>query len=88
MDDLEIRRSVKEATVKVSDIRFDDIGDSASFVDDLGLDSLALLEISVEICLRYRLNIPEEQLTKIRTIEDAVQLVHTSLAKQNQHDPV
>jgi acyl carrier protein len=79
MTELEIRDSIKQVIANVSDIDLKDIGDSALFKEDLGLDSLVLLEISVDIGLRFQLDIPEEQLMQLRTVQDAVELVQQSL---------
>jgi acyl carrier protein len=79
MTEVEIRDSIKKVVADVSDIDLTDIGDSASFKDDLGLDSLVLLEISVDIGLKFALDIPEEQLMQLRTVQDAVELVQQCL---------
>src|SRR5262252_1808669 len=55
MDEQDIRNKIKAAIAKISDIEAADITDTASFRDDLGLDSLVLLEISVENKIRLSL---------------------------------
>jgi acyl carrier protein len=79
MTEVEIRDSIKKVVASVSDIHLADIGDSASFKEDLGLDSLVLLEISVDIGLQFALDIPEEQLMQLHTVQDAVELVQQCL---------
>ena len=80
MTEVEIRDSIKKVIANVSDIALEEIEDSASFKEDLGLDSLVLLEISVEIGLRFQLDIPEEQLMQLQTVQDTVELVQQCLA--------
>jgi acyl carrier protein len=80
MTEVEIRDSIKKVVASVSDIDPADIGDVASFKEDLGLDSLVLLEISVDIGLQFELDIPEEQLMQLRTVQDAVELVQQCLS--------
>jgi acyl carrier protein len=80
MTEVEIRDSIKKAVANVSDIDLEEIGDSASFKEDLGLDSLVLLEISVDIGLQFQLDIPEEQLMQLHTVQDTVELVQQCLA--------
>lgn len=75
MDEQDIRNKIKTAITKISDIAFDDIDDMASFRDDLGLDSLVLLEISVEIEMQFGLEVPEEDLKQLQTVQDAVEFV-------------
>ena len=84
MNELEIRRRVKEVIANVSGIAPEEIGDHASFQDDLELDSLALLEISVDIELRFRelnLKIPDEEIAALRTVQDAVDKIQDYLNK-------
>ncbi|HEX9735738.1 MAG TPA: phosphopantetheine-binding protein [Thermoanaerobaculia bacterium] len=71
----EIRAKVKEIIANVTNIDPDDVADDASFVDDLQLDSLSLLEIGVDLDYEYKLGVPEEELGKLRTVADAVDLV-------------
>ena len=83
MESVEIRSKIKEAIAKVSDIELEEIPDEASFVDDLGLDSLVLLEISVEMELEFGVEVSEDDLRTLITIQDAVALVQQSLVKQD-----
>jgi acyl carrier protein len=82
MDELEIRNKIKDAIAKISDIKPEDIADTASFTDDLGLDSLVLLEISVEIEIAFGLEVHEEDLKLLRTVQDAVAFVQQALVAQ------
>ena len=83
MKDRQIRNKIKEAIANVSDIDLEDIPDDASFQEDLGLDSLVLLEISVDIELHFGLEVSEEDLANLHTIQDAVDLVQQSLVNQD-----
>ena len=71
----EIRAKVKDIIANVTNIDPDGIADDASFVDDLQLDSLSLLEIGVDLDYEYKLGVPEEELGNLRTVADAVNLV-------------
>jgi acyl carrier protein len=79
----DIRNKIKEAIANVSDIELEDIPDDASFKDDLGLDSLVLLEISVDIELQFGLEVSEENLAQLHTLQDAVELVQRALVNQD-----
>jgi len=80
MTEFEIRDSVKKVIANVSDIDLEAIGDAASFKEDLSLDSLVLLEIAVDIGLQFQLDIREEQLMQLHTVQDTVALVQQCLA--------
>ncbi len=82
MDAVDIRNKIKEAIANVSDIDPADITDTASFTEDLGLDSLVLLEISVDIEMQFGLEVSEEDLAQLHTVQDAVELVQQSLVER------
>ena len=82
MDERDIRNKVKDAIAKISDINPEDIADTASFKDDLGLDSLVLLEIAVEIEMQFGLEVNEEDLKQLQTVQDAVEFVQHTLVGQ------
>jgi acyl carrier protein len=79
MDERDIRNKIKAAIAKISDIEVEDIADTASFKDDLGLDSLVLLEISVEIEMQFGLEVNEEDLKQLQTVQDSVEFVQQAL---------
>jgi acyl carrier protein len=83
VEERDIRNKINEAIANVSDIELEDIPDDASFKDDLGLDSLVLLEISVDIELQFGLEVSEEDLAHLHTLQDAVLLVQQALVKQD-----
>ena len=82
MDVEQIRGKVKEVISNVTNIDPEEIGDTASFVDDLQLDSLSLLEIGVDVDYEFKLGVPEERLGELRTVQDAVELVQQRLAER------
>ncbi len=71
----EIRARVKSIVANVTSIDPDEIADDASFVDDLRLDSLSLLEIGVDVDYEFKLGVPEEKLQEVRTVRETVELV-------------
>ena len=81
MDEQDIRNKIKTAIAKITDIDVEDIADTASFQDDLGLDSLVLLEISVEIEMQFGLEVHEEELKQLQTVQDTVEFVQQALVE-------
>jgi acyl carrier protein len=71
----EVRAKVKEIISNVTSIPVEEIGDRDSYVEDLNLDSLSMLEIGVDVDYEFKLGLPEDQWHDVRTVEDAVQLV-------------
>lgn len=75
METAEIRSRIKQIVSNVTNIPVDEIGDEASYRDDLELDSLSLLEIGVDVDYEFKLRVPEEELQDIETVQDSVELV-------------
>ena len=76
----EIRATIKQAIAKVSKIDPRQIGDKASYREDLGLDSLSILETIVEVQCRFQLpDLPDSEFAGIQTVEDTVNFVQQSL---------
>ena len=75
MDCQEIRTRIKTSISNVTGIGMTEIRDDSSYVDDLGLDSLSILEIIVDVEAQFDIDAPEEELKAIRTIDDTVKLV-------------
>ena len=71
----EIRSKIKEIIANITNIDPSEIADNASFVEDLQLDSLSLLEIGVDVDYEFKLGVPEEKLQELRTVQDSVALV-------------
>jgi acyl carrier protein len=55
--------------LKVSD---DEISETASFVDDLGADSLDVVDLVMGLEEEFDIEIPDEDAEKIQTVEQAV----------------
>ncbi|MDT7907185.1 MAG: acyl carrier protein [Candidatus Calescibacterium sp.] len=79
MDELEMKiKSViaEKAGKSVSDIR-----DDASFIEDLGLDSLDLVDMIMKLEEEFGISIPDEDLDKIRTVKDAINYIREKSSK-------
>ena len=62
---------------EVTGIEPSEIGIGTSFVDDLGIDSLSMVEIAVQTEDKYNVKIPDEDLLGLRTVGDVVEYIHT-----------
>lgn len=75
MDVQTIKATIKQSIHQVTGIDPATISDSASFTDDLGLDSLSILEIAVSVESQFKFQATDEELSSIRTVEDTVALI-------------
>jgi acyl carrier protein len=76
----EIRVAVKQSIAHIANLDAGEIGDSASYKDDLQLDSLTILEIAVDAEYKFQIKIPDEELSNIRTVDDTVRVVQQYLS--------
>ena len=76
----EIRQKVKQIIADVADLEVSEIADDASFVEDLDLDSLAMLEMGVDVDYAFKLGVGDERLKELRSVGDTVNLVLECLA--------
>lgn len=68
----EIIAGLAEIVEEVTGIDPSEVTEEKSFVDDLDIDSLSMVEIAVQTEDRYGVEIPDEDLAKLRTVGDAV----------------
>ena len=72
---MEIAAKVKEIISQQLDVDMDGVEDTASFIDDLGADSLAIVELVLAFEEQFEIDIPDEDTEKIRTVGDAVNYI-------------
>ena len=75
----EIRNEVKRLVSKVTERSPEEISDTALFIEDLGIDSLMAIEILVSVEKKYRIQIPEEEFSSAKNVNDAVEMVQRYL---------
>lgn len=67
----EVKRIIKEQL----DVDENDIKPESSFIDDLGADSLGLVELVLALEEAFEIDIPDEDTEQIRTVQDAVDYI-------------
>ena len=77
-----IEERVKKVVVEQLDIKPEEATLEASFVDDLGADSLDTVELVMALEEEFDTEIPDEDAEKIRTIQQAVDYVKAHGAKE------
>jgi acyl carrier protein len=75
MDNEEILVKVKEVIVDQLNVDEDDVVVEASFVDDLGADSLDIVELVMALEESFGISIPDEEAEGIKTVGDAVNYI-------------
>ena len=76
---------VKEKVIKVVSEQLgvdeEKITDNTSFINDLGADSLDIVEMVMELEDEFNVKIPEDAAEKIQTVGDAVTFIESEQAK-------
>jgi acyl carrier protein len=75
MDRDELFEKIKTVIVDQLGVEEDDIAEEAAFVDDLGADSLDIVELVMALEEEFGVSIPDEQAEKIKTVGDAVDFI-------------
>jgi len=68
---------VKEIIVERLSVDEKDVMNEASFIDDLGADSLDTVELVMALEEEFGLEIPDEEAEKIITVGDAVKYIES-----------
>ena len=72
-----VEERVKQIIVEQLGVDEGEVTPNASFVDDLGADSLATVELVMAFEEAFDIEIPDEQAEKIRTVKDAIDYINT-----------
>jgi acyl carrier protein len=80
----EIQKRVKKIVVEQLGVKEDEVTEDASFVDDLGADSLDTVELVMALEEEFETEIPDEDAEKIVTINDAVKYIVTRMEKETK----
>jgi acyl carrier protein len=79
MADRDIEKEVRNIVKEQLDVDEKDIKLESTFIEDLGADSLGLVELVLAFEEAFELDIPDEDTEKIRTVGDAVEYVKSHI---------
>ena len=71
----DIVRRVKDLIAESLGVNSNEVVSAASFIDDLGADSLDIVELVMAIEKEFKIDIPDEDAEKISTVQDAVDYI-------------
>jgi acyl carrier protein len=77
-----IEERVKKIVAEQLGLKEEEITTEASFVDDLGADSLDTVELVMALEEEFETEIPDEDAEKIETIQDAIKYIQEHLQKE------
>ena len=70
-----IDNKVKKIIIDQLDVTEEEVTPQASFVDDLGADSLDTVEMVMAFEEEFSIEIPDEDAEKIKTVQDAIDYI-------------
>jgi acyl carrier protein len=75
MTEAEILAGLGEIVDEVAGVPADQVTPEKTFVDDLDIDSLSMVEIAVAAQDKFGVEIPDDQLKDLKTVQDVVNFV-------------
>ena len=78
----EIVKKVKEIIVEQLSVDSSKVNEEASFVNDLGADSLDTVELVMALEEEFGIEIPDEDAEKITTVKEAVDYIENKLSEE------
>ena len=72
---MDIAEKVKEIVSQQLDVDLAEVKDDAQFIEDLGADSLAIVELVLAFEEQFEIDIPDEDTEKIATVGDAIKYI-------------
>lgn len=70
-----VEEKVKSIVVNQLGVNEDEVTNEASFVEDLGADSLDIVELVMALEEEFGIEIPDEEAEKIRTVGEAIAFI-------------
>jgi acyl carrier protein len=77
----DVEEKVKDIIVEELGVEREKLTTEASFMEDLGADSLDTVELVMAFEKEFDIDIPDEEAEKLRTVGDALKYLHEKLGK-------
>lgn len=74
-----VEERVRKIVVEQLGVKEDEVNPEASFVDDLGADSLDTVELVMALEEAFETEIPDEDAEKITTVQEAIDYINAHL---------
>jgi acyl carrier protein len=75
MTQQEILAGLSEIIDEIAGVPADEVTPDKTFVDDLDIDSLSMVEIAVAAQDKFGVEIPDDQLKDLKTVQDVIDYV-------------
>lgn len=79
-----IEARVKKIVVERLGVKEEEVTNDASFVDDLGADSLETVELVMALEEEFETEIPDEDAEKITTVQQAIDYINARISEHSK----
>ena len=86
MERAELLQVLRDKAVEMLEVEADDVQEDRSFVEDLKVDSLSLVEFTMELEDTLGIELPEEELTDVKTIGAFLDVIVAKTAALSKAD--
>jgi acyl carrier protein len=76
---MNVEEKVKEILLEILDVKQEDIVPQASLIDNLGADSIDLVEIRTAFENTFDINIADDSGFNLKTVQDAVDFIKAAI---------
>lgn len=80
----DVTQKVKSIIAEQLGVKIEEVTDSASFVDDLGADSLDTVELVMALEEEFGIEIPDEDAEKMKSVGEAIRYIEEKAAKSSK----
>ncbi|MDN5313720.1 MAG: acyl carrier protein [Clostridiales bacterium] len=81
-----IKQKVYSAVADAAGAEEADLSDETELLTTLNMDSLAVFELAIELEESFELQIPDEDIDKIRTVGEAVSYIEIAVKEKNANN--
>lgn len=74
-----VLENVRKIVAEQLGVNPDDVNENSSFINDLGADSLDTVELVMSFEEEFKIEIPDEEAEKIKTVGDAVKYIENNI---------
>ncbi|NQS89563.1 acyl carrier protein [Patescibacteria group bacterium] len=77
-----LEQEIKEMLSRLTGLDVSEIGDTDDLINDLGIDSLKVIEIATQLERTYKVTVKDSELAKLRKVNEAVEFLRELLARK------
>ncbi|CAL4323663.1 Acyl carrier protein [Buchnera aphidicola (Protaphis terricola)] len=74
-----IENKIKNIISKKLEIQIDKIKNTSLFLEDLGADSLDIIELIMSLEENFNIEISDEEVEKIKTVQNAIDFIYSKI---------